>query len=43
MERETNRANDSLQVESVGFLFKENDLPRERQLSLDLREVKAFA
>ena len=42
MEREYHRANDSLRVESLGFLFKEEDLPNQQLLQLDIKEIKAF-
>lgn len=42
LEREYHRANDSLRVESLGFLLKEEDLPNQKLLQLDIKEIKAF-
>ena len=42
MEREYHRANDSLRVESLGFLFKEDDMRNGQHIQLDIKRIAAY-
>lgn len=42
LERDRHRANDSLRVESLGFLFRENDAPGDGRVVLEIKEVVAL-